>query len=56
MRKFLKILPKISLTIASCLLGVALAILDYRNDGDVAIIVIISFILFFLGLCFIDWN
>lgn len=56
MRKFLKILSTLLLGISSCLLGISFAILDYRNDGDVVIIVLIAFILFFLGFSFMDWD
>lgn len=56
MRKFLKILSTLLLAISSCLLGISFAILDYRNDGDVVIIVLIAFILFFLGFSFMDWD
>lgn len=53
MRKFLKILSTLLFGISSCLLGISFAILDYRNDGDIVIIVLIAFLLFFLG--FLLW-
>lgn len=56
MRKFLKILSTLIFGISSFLLGISFAILEYRNDGDVGIIVLIAFLLFFLGFAFMDWD